>query len=579
MKNIIIGTAGHIDHGKTTLIKYLTGIDTDRLPQEKEREMTIDIGFSYIREKDINIGIVDVPGHQKFIKNMLSGISGINYVLFLIASDDGIMPQTVEHFEILKLLGIKSGMIVLTKTDLVSKEKISTLKSQIKERFKGSFLENFNILETSIKDTQSFDRLKIKLLEDISKLQLENQKKDFLMYIDRSFTIKGAGTVVTGSVSSGKINLGDNIYLYPLRKKLKIKSIENFGNRLEILEENCRGALNLGSIDYKEIKRGDFLYSNNDLIASDRIDIFLTGLENKFIKNNQKIRVYLGTDEVIGKILLLDKFKNGYIGQVILEKEIFSFKNQLGIIRSYSPIITLGGIKILDTKGQKISKKNNNYKLYIDRLKDIFDNKDFNKKDRENLKEKIIEYLKNFHTINPLKKGIKYLELEKILSTDIDYVLEDLTKENVIKIENKTISLYDFKIKLTKEQKDLKEKIFKIYKNSGFYMVKYEIIENILEDFYPKKEIEKVHRFMLENQMIIYLEEDRYILSGFFKEAQKKLIDYFSQEENRKNGITLGKFRELLAINRQSAISIINKLEKIKFLINRENIRFLKGEF
>lgn len=579
MKNIIIGTAGHIDHGKTTLIKYLTGIDTDRLPQEKEREMTIDIGFSYIREKDINIGIVDVPGHQKFIKNMLSGISGINYVLFLIASDDGIMPQTIEHFEILKLLEIKSGMIVLTKTDLVSKEKISELKSQIKERFKGSFLENFNILETSIKDTQSFDRLKIKLLEDISKLQLENQKKDFLMYIDRSFTIKGAGTVVTGSVSSGKINLGDNIYLYPARKKLRIKSIENFGNKLETLEENCRGALNLGSIDYKEIKRGDFLYSNNDLIASDRIDIFLTGLENKFIKNNQKIRVYLGTDEIIGKILLLDKFKNGYIGQVILEKEIFSFKNQLGIIRSYSPIITLGGIKILDTKGQKISKKNNNYENYIDRLKDIFDNKDFSKKGKENLKEKLIEQLKVFHTDNPLKKGIKPLELEKILSTDIDDVLEELTKENVIKIENKIISLYEFKVKLSKEQKDLKEKIFKIYKNSGFYMVKYEIIENMLKDFYPKKEIEKIHRFMVENQMIIYLEEDRYILSGFFKEAQKRLIDYFSQEENRKNGITLGGFRELIDTNRQSAISIINKLEKIKFLINRENIRFLKGEF
>lgn len=579
MKNIIIGTAGHIDHGKTTLIKYLTGIDTDRLPQEKEREMTIDIGFSYIRENDINIGIVDVPGHQKFIKNMLSGVSGINYVLFLIASDDGIMPQTVEHFEILKLLGIKSGMIILTKTDLVTKEKISELKSQIKERFKGSFLENFDILETSTKDIESFDRLKIKLLEDISKLDLENQNKDFLMYIDRSFTIKGVGAVVTGSVSSGKVNLGDNIYLYPARKKLKIKSIENFGNKLETLEENCRGALNLGGIDYKEIKRGDFLYSDDSLISSDRIDIFLTFLENKLIKNNQRIRIYLGTDEVIGKILLFDKYKNGYIGQVVLEKEVFSFKNQLGIIRSYSPIVTLGGIKILDTKGQKISKRNNNYENYIGRLKDIFDNKDFDKKDKESLKEKLIEQLKTFHTDNPLKKGIKPLELEKILSTDIGDILEDLSKENLIKIENNTVSLYDFKVKLTKEQKDLKEKIFKIYKNSGFYMVKYEIIENMLGDFYPKKEIEKIHRFMVENQMIVYLEEDRYILSGFFKEAQKRLIDYFSQEENRKNGITLGGFRELLDTNRQSAISIINKLEKIKFLINRENTRFLREGF
>ena len=171
------------------------------------------------------------------------------------------------------------------------------------------------------------------------------------------------------------------------------------------------------------------------------------------------------------------------------------------------------------------------------------------------------------------------MELEKILSTDIGDILEDLSKENLIKIENNTVSLYDFKVKLTKEQKDLKEKIFKIYKNSGFYMVKYEIIENMLGDFYPKKEIEKIHRFMVENQMIVYLEEDKYILSGFFKEAQKRLVDYFSQKENRKNGITLGGFRELINTNRQSAISIINKLEKIKFLINRENTRFLREGF
>ena len=574
MKNIIVGTAGHIDHGKTTLIKYLTGIDTDRLPEEKEKQMTIDIGFSHIKEKDMNIGIVDVPGHQKFIKNMLSGISGINYVLFLIASDDGIMPQTIEHFEILKLLDIKSGMIILTKTDLVDLQKISSLKKEIREKFKNSFLENFEIYETSIKDLKTFENLKIKLLKNISQIEIQDKKDNFLMYIDRAFTVKGVGSIVTGSVAKGFACIGDNIFIYPQKKKLKIKSIEMFGEKVENIYKNSRGAFNLGGIEYKEIKRGNFLYSEDNLLPVERIDVFFTGLDGKKIKNNQKIRIYLGTDEIIGKILFFEEYKSGYIGQIIFEKEVFAFEGQLGIIRNFAPLDTLGGIKILNLKSQKISKKSNSYDEYLKNLKDIFDEKDLKEEKKNKEKENIVQYLENFHTKNPLEKGIK----SQIIKKDLNIDLKEFENNKIIKIVDGYVSLNEFKIKLSKEEKNLKEKIFKIYKNSGFYMVKYEIIERSFEKDYSKDKISKIHKYMVENQMIIYLDEDRYILSGFFKEAQKKLKEYFLDSENKKNGITLGKFREIIASNRESAVSIINKLEKTKFLINRKNIRFLREE-
>lgn len=578
MKNIIIGTAGHIDHGKTTLIKYMTGIDTDRLPEEKEKNMTIDIGFSHFQEKNINIGIVDVPGHQKFIKNMLSGVAGINYILFIVSCDDGVMPQTIEHFEILKLLGIRNGVIVLTKKDLVTEERVEEVKKELREKFKGSFLENFEIMETSIKDIKSFERLKEKIVEDILKLEERVEEKEFLMYIDRSFSIKGYGTVVTGSVLSGELSLGENIYLYPQKEKLKVKSIERFGEKVETLESNTRGAINLSGVDYKDIKRGNFLYSNENLKPTNTIDVYFTFLDEEKIKSNQRVRVYFGTDEVLGKIRLLERYNSGWIAQIYLEKEIFVFRNQLGIMRNYAPTITLGGIKILDTQEKKINKRDVDYKERIENLKNIFENR--NSLDEEKIKNEILKFLRDYHNKNNLKKGININDLKERLKykkDDLEKVLNMMLEENLVKLDGKILSLFDFKIRLTKEEKNIKEKIFKIYKSTSISPVKYEIIKNMLISSGEKiEDIKVIHRYMVESEMIIYLDEDKYILSGYFKEIQKRLNDYFSFEENFKSGITLGKFRELIGNNRENSLSLILKLEKIGFLINKNNIRFLR---
>lgn len=578
MKNIIIGTAGHIDHGKTTLIKYLTGIDTDRLPEEKEKKMTIDIGFSFFKTEDLNIGIVDVPGHEKFIKNMLSGTTGINYVLFVIACDDGIMPQTIEHLEILKLLKINIGIIVLTKTDLVKQEKIEALKKEIENKFGKDFFANFSFMETTTKDIKTFENLKEKIIDDVKKIEFLEKKENFLMYIDRSFSIKGFGTVVTGSISSGNIKLGENLFLYPKKIKVKIKSIENFGQKVTALSQNERGALNLNGIDFKNIKRGDFLYSKNDLVETDRIDVYFTILDKKLLKNNQKIRIYLGTSELLGKILLFKKIENGWLGQIIFENKVFVFNNQLGILRNYSPVITLGGIKILNIYGEKIKKNTPLYENYLENMIENFQSKNLKEQKNITLANDIKIFLENYHKENHLKKGISLFQFKKIFNNkkDLENILENLKLEKVIKIENGIVSLENFKIKLNKDEKIVKEKIFKIYKNTRFYVLKYEIIENMLSE--NKDMTKQIHNYMLENEMIISLGDRNYILSGYFKEVQKILIDYFSTKDTEINGISLGEFRNILGINRESSLLIILKLEKINFLINKKNIRFLRRE-
>ncbi|MGL5657678.1 MAG: selenocysteine-specific translation elongation factor, partial [Cetobacterium sp.] len=248
MKNIVIGTAGHIDHGKTTLVKMLTNINTDTMKEEKERGMTIDLGFAplNIPSGDI-ISIIDVPGHEKFIKNMVAGAKGINFVLFLIACDDGIMPQTIEHKEILKLLGIKNGIIVLSKRDLVTSERVNEVRSQISQEFKEEFFKDFPIVEVSLKDSSTYENLYNLILKEIENFDFSssnNIQNIFRLDIDKIYSPKGIGTIVSGT-TIGNINKGDTLTLYPQKINIKIKGIQNHGKDLEYISSQQRCALNI----------------------------------------------------------------------------------------------------------------------------------------------------------------------------------------------------------------------------------------------------------------------------------------------------------------------------------------------
>lgn len=589
MKNIIIGTAGHIDHGKTTLIKNLTGKDTDTLPEEKKRGITIDIGFSYLEiSENKKIGIIDVPGHEKFIKNMIAGISGINYIILTVACDDGVMPQTEEHFNIAELLGIKYGVIVLTKCDLVNEEQKSLVKKEIKNLVKNSFLENAEILETSAKDKNSYEKLKNFLIKDIEKCEKEDKKseeKDFRMYVDRAFSVKGFGTVITGTVLQGEISVGNSLYTYPLNSKVRIKSIENHGIRLEKIEEGNRCALNISDIEKENIKRGSIVSSAPDFKSSDIIDVMFEPLSNVSVKNNQKIKVYFGTREILGKIKIftensqfikINDKKIKHPAQIYLEEKAALIYKEKGIIRDSVSGKILGGVKVLNLSSEKIKQSNI---LYAEKLINIYkeDETFENKKDSAYLKN----ILENFHKFSHLERGILRAELKNKYFKDFSH--KDFKKfidENIIKNEIKSekiyereyISLKDYKIKLTKDEKELKEKVFKIYKESRFIPKKQSIIEG---EFLNTENFRNIHNYLYEEGMIIFLENDFYILKGFLKEAEKLIKEYLKENEK----ITLSEARTLLNIDRLSAVMILEKLDKLKITERNKDYRILyKGE-
>lgn len=588
MRNIIIGTSGHIDHGKTTLIKKITGMDTDRLPEEKKREMTIDIGFAFLESEKTKISVVDVPGHEKFIKNMAAGTSGVNYLILVIALDDGIMPQTLEHVNIAKLLGIKNGVIVLTKKDLVSETRIKEVKEQIKKEFSDSFLENVKILETSKDEENSYKRVKDYLLEHITKLQKEMKEKKieeekFKMYIDRSFLAKGFGTVVTGTVTSGKVKKGDILTLYPQKVKVKVKGIETHGLKVDEINSGKRCAFNISNINFNQVNRGNVLTLDLELDISDRIDVFIIVLDKQKIKNNQRVKIYIGTKEIIGRISFFEKFD---FAQVKLEEKVYLSEKEVGIIRDFSSLNTLGSIKIINVLGEKIKKNNLEYikrledKLKGKNIKKIILNREKNvyileNKFEEKLQE-IISFLKIHHKNNNLFDGISKMEIKRLFfpkleNFEFNKLLVNIKNLEIFETEEKNIKLKGYKIKLTKRQKNCKEKIFKIYKEDSFSPRKYSLI---MKNFNDKNEFEQVHKYMVKQNFLIHLDGETFILKGFLKESEKLLINYIEKIGK----IELKEFKKLLKIEREMAILILEKFDKLEITKREGKYRFLKSK-
>lgn len=625
MRNVIIGTAGHIDHGKTTVVKGLTGQDTDTLPEEKARGMTIDLGFTFFTlSNGRKVGIVDVPGHEKFIKNMAAGVTGIDIILFVIACDDGIKPQTLEHADIINILGVKRGIILLTKRDLADENKVLELKKNVRELFKNSYLENSPILEISEKDSKSFEKLKEVLEKEILKIDEDRaENKDFRLDIDRVFSVKGFGTVVTGTSKNSRISVGDIVTVYPQMKEVKIKGIENHGNKLEILEAGNRCALNI-NIDSKEIKRGNIIAKKNSLIVSNRVDCIFTLLKRSSnVKNNQRIRINIGTEELIGrvKIFLEDEIFSGdkKFVQIEFEKESAFSVGDIGIVRSFSPISTIGGIEIINIPKERAKRKDlkylerleilsskNKYKkienivlnsddifmtkenieLFLgekiseteiensQNIEKIFDDIYINTDKLENLKNKILEYLEQYHQKYPLAIGIKRSELKNRFFENYsikvyNIILEYFRKKNIIEMHEEYVFKKDFKIKLNKEQKKMKDEIFSIYKKGGFTPQKIEDISNLFKD---KDFFSAVHSYMVNNSFLVELKEGNFMLKGFFMESEKKLREYL--EKNRK--ITLGEARELFGVSRKSILLILEKLDENGVTKRIDEYRILK---
>lgn len=356
MKNVIIGTAGHVDHGKTCLIKALTGMDTDRLKEEKKRGITIENGFADMVYGDYNISIIDVPGHEKFVRNMLAGIGGIDLVLLIVGLDEGIMPQTAEHFDILKMLKIKRGIVVLTKDDLVEDDDWKALvEEDVKEFLKGSFMENAPVIRVSAYTGKNIEELKKLIGEELDRLpEREILPHAFRLPVDRVFTIEGHGTVITGTLMEGSVTVSDEVEIYPEEKTVKVRNVQVHGENTENAYAGQRTAINLAGVKKTDVNRGDVLAAPGSLKNSMMLDaaVEMFSDTSRTLLDGSRVHFYCGSSESLAKVILidkefLDKGSRGY-AQLRLETPVAVKKGDRFIIRFYSPVESIGGGVILD---------------------------------------------------------------------------------------------------------------------------------------------------------------------------------------------------------------------------------------
>ena len=356
MKNIIIGTAGHIDHGKTTLIKALTGRNTDRWEEEQRRGITIDLGFTYFDlPSGDRAGIIDVPGHERFINNMVAGVVGMDLVLLVIAADEGIMPQTREHMDILNLLGIEKSIIVLNKCDLVDEEWLELVEEEVKEELHGTFLEHAPVVKVSAATGEGLDSL-IDTIVHMTSDEVVSKDVQTIprLPIDRAFTLSGFGTIITGTLVSGTITKEDTLEMYPIGKECKIRSIQVHGQDKNECYAGQRVAINLSNVKKKEIKRGCVLAPPNSMKNTDLLDVKLQILDSsmRILTNHTRLHFFTGTSEILCRAVLLDKEEigpgeSGYV-QLRLEEEIAVRRGDKFVVRFYSPMETIGGGVILE---------------------------------------------------------------------------------------------------------------------------------------------------------------------------------------------------------------------------------------
>src|SRR6056297_1099275 len=353
-KNIIIGTAGHIDHGKTTLIKALTGADTDRLKQEKERGISIELGFTSFELSNQNqVGIIDVPGHEKFIKNMLAGAAGVDLALLVVAADEGMMPQSKEHLAILDLLDVKHGVVALTKIDKVDEEWKKLVIEDTREKLAGSFLEGAAIIPVSAVEKKGIADLKTEINTIVDKISSKETESNTYFPIDRVFTLKGFGTIVTGTLFRGVIEVEDELELYPESKKLRVRSLQVHNDQVQKVYPGQRVGINLSGIDKDELQRGDVLAKVDSLFKTKYFEANLKMLEDLsfVLKNGDQIRFHIGSKEIIGRVYLYDKKElfpgeEAYV-QFSLEEEIAAYLGEKFVIRRYSPMNLIGGGKVI----------------------------------------------------------------------------------------------------------------------------------------------------------------------------------------------------------------------------------------
>ncbi|GAB6077139.1 selenocysteine-specific translation elongation factor [Desulfurobacterium crinifex] len=626
-KFLVIGTAGHIDHGKTTLIKALTGIDTDRWEEEKKRGMTIDLGFANLQlPGGVLAGIVDVPGHEKFIKNMLAGAHGIDLVLFVIAADEGIMPQTKEHLTVCQMLGTKRGIVVLTKKDLVDEEWLELVKEEIKEFLKGSFLENSPIIPVSAKSGEGIDEL----IAEIDRLSREIESKSakgiLRLPVDRSFTIKGFGTVITGTLLSGKTRVGDTVEILPAGKVVKIRSIQVHGKNVDEAFAGQRTALNLSDVSKEEVKRGDLIATHGYLRPSDKVDVELTLSKDAdlIVQSGHKVHFHHLTKEVEGEVYLIDKDEllpgEKCFAQIRLKEEVVPVFEDRFVIRNYSPARVIGGGKILnplperkfrrrfrdlwleDLKVLSGNDKKAVFVHYVEKFPGRFSEKDFvqliNLSPEEvrqlveemiqegkilsfsgklypsgyvdELKAKVLSTVKNYHKEYPISEGINKESLRtrlNVIPELLAQVLKELIESEKLVESGGVVRISGFTPKAEGTRfEGLVRNVEELIASSGFTPPEIRELSSLLS--VPEEDVNLVVNYLMNRRG--YEKLGNFI---YHPDTMKRIREILRKHFDKKETLTVGEFKDYLGISRKFAIPLLEYFDSTGELIRKDNER------
>jgi len=617
MNSIIIGTAGHVDHGKTTLIKNLTGIDTDRLKEEKARGLTIDIGFAFLGE---NISLIDVPGHEKFVKNMVAGAATINFAMLVIAADDGIMPQTIEHFEILKFLNVQQGIIVLTKIDLVDMEQLKIRKQEIQDFFAGSFLENEPIFEVSNINDDKIDNLKLHLLALQENDKTIKNLQPFRLPIDRVFSAKGFGTIITGTVISGEFsNKANTLMIYPEKIPIKVRSMESQNQTVNRIGKNQRIAINLQSIDKKLLYRGQILSEKGLFKSTNTITCSINKTSHKsIIKYNELVKLHINTLEVKTRIKIIGHNslpeKKSVIVQFDFDKPICVGFHDRFIIRKLSPAITVAGGMVLDVNAPKLKKTSLNYiEKYLkitslnlkDNTQNIFEIYQF--LSIKNLSLKLSQYPSETQTIlkeliseNKLKViGKHYLSVRQfdllkdkfLLCFNTDNLFNGIEKSELMNLSRVNKKIFNDLLNELISQKELiinEGIVFQKVETENIQNSKYisKIEKHILKQGYKlqnfiqiyeslgidKKTFQDAINYLKHNNNISTLDKGYLIHQIQITQAENLIITFLQKHEQA----TVSELKQLLNTTRRYILPILNYFDENGFLIREGDFRKLK---
>ena len=634
MKNIIVGTAGHVDHGKTCLIKALTGTDTDRLKEEKKRGITIENGFADMQCGDYNISIIDVPGHERFIKNMLAGIGGIDMVLLVIGLDEGVMPQTAEHLQILDMLNIRKGIIVFTKKDLVDDEEWAELvKDDAMSLVEGTFLEGAPSIEVSAFDGYHIEELKQLIVENIDEETLRDDSPElFRLPVDRVFTIGGFGTVITGTLIEGSVSTGDELQVYPSGSLTRARNVQVHNEVVETAYAGQRTAINLGGLKKEDVQRGEVLARKGSLEPSMMLDVRLELFKDmdRQVRNGSRVHVYCGSSEVLGKVVLLDretaeKGENCY-AQLRLEENIAVKRGDRFIIRFYSPVITIGGGKVLDACPKK-HKRYDETVLSAMKIKDegsleevillmARENSDalltgnrlasrlrLSEQQMEQFLAPLLEdgrlrlirkefimhqdYLQEvysrgetilsaYHQANALSAGMTREEFKSRLGKELrladSRVVEDIirTMEEAgrIRLGEKTVCLQDFQVSYTPEMAAMRERILQLYKQKRF---EFPSLDEVLDTETDKANAGHIVEALSGEGKLVRLDYRYYIDRDAFDWA----LDELKKKVAQNGQITLAEFRDIIGTSRKYAMEILEYLDREKITKKVDDARIL----